>query len=295
MTMAKKFFTLAFSLLSLGSCILGQESDYAARIHQWQHQKEEALRAEDGWLTVVGLFWLKPGDNSFGSAKSNDIVLPALAPAQAGVFTLKDGKVSVTANDGVPLHVNGELAKKAQLSVRPNEKPTVVTLGDLAMFPIQRSDRVGIRLKDKNSQARREFHGMRFFAVDPAWRVEADFVPVEKPTTLSVPNILGQVNEIPTPGRVEFSLKGQKLSLYPVQEGDELFFIFKDLSSGKETYPPGRFLYTALPKHGKVVLDFNQAVSPPCAWTNYATCPLPPKGNSLPIAIDAGEMFAGHR
>jgi uncharacterized protein len=295
MTMASKIFILAFSLLSLISSAFGQESDYAARIHQWQHQKEEALRAEDGWLTVAGLFWLKPGDNSFGSAKSNDIVLPASAPAQAGVFTLKDGKVSVTANDGVPLHVNGELAKKAQLSVRPNEKPTVVTLGDLAMFPIQRSDRVGIRLKDKNSQARREFHGMRFFAVDPAWRVEADFVPVEKPTTLSVPNILGQVNEISTPGRAEFTVNGQKMSLYPVREGNQLFFIFKDLSGGKETYPPGRFLYTALPKHGKVVLDFNQAVSPPCAWTNYATCPLPPKGNSLPIAIDAGEMFAGHQ
>src|SRR5262245_32740036 len=136
---------------------------------------------------------------------------------------------------------------------------------------------------------------MKFFPVDPAWRVEAAFVPAEKPTTLSVPNILGQINEIPTPGRVEFTLKGQKLTLYPVQDGDELFFIFKDLSSRKGTYPPGRFLYTAMPKDGKVVLHFNQAESPPCAWTNYATCPLPPKGNSLPIEIDAGEMFAGHR
>jgi uncharacterized protein (DUF1684 family) len=293
--MSRRTPLLALLVLAFGSWVFGQESDYAARIHQWQHQKEEALRAEDGWLTVVGLFWLKPGDNSFGSDKSNDIVLPAAAPAQAGIFTLKDGKVRVTANDGVPLHVNGAPAKAAQLSEDPTGKPGVVTLGDLSMFPIQRSDRIGIRLKDKKSQARREFHGMKFFPVDPAWRVEADFVPVDKHTMLSVPNILGPVNEIPTPGRAEFTMNGQKMSLYPVREGDELFFIFKDLSSGKGTYPPGRFLYTALPKHGKVVLDFNQAVSPPCAWTDYATCPLPPKGNSLPVEIDAGEMFAGHR
>src|SRR6516162_5455203 len=162
------------------------------------------------------------------------------------------------------------------------------------MFVIQRANRFGIRLKDKNSATRKAFSGLKYFPVQEQYRVEARFLPYDPPKKIAVPNILGDTEEEPSPGYVEFTLSGQKCRLDPVSAGDELFFIFRDLTSGKETYPSGRFLYTDMPKNGEVVLDFNKAVNPPCAFTPFATCPLPPKQNHLPIRIEAGELRYGH-
>ena len=293
--------------LMLVVCVAGAVADgvdYGQQTRQWQMQKEQALRADDGWLTVVGLGWLHPGNNTFGSDKANDIVLPASAPGKAGWFDFDNGVVTLMAVPALDIRVNGKpittgnvgglVMKTAKLATDGSGHADKVTLGDITMFPISRGERVGMRVKDKNSKARREFTGMKFYSVNPVYRIVADFVPAEKGATIKVPNILGQVSDTPTPGHVEFTLNGQKLRLDPVTEGDELFFIFKDDTAGKGTYPPGRFLYTAMPKDGKVVLDFNQAVSPPCAWTNYATCPLPPNSNVLPVAIEAGEIFQRH-
>jgi uncharacterized protein (DUF1684 family) len=149
-------------------------------------------------------------------------------------------------------------------------------------------------LNDKDSEARRRFAGTHWFPVAEQYRVTAKFVPYTPPKKIAVPNILGDVEQDTSPGYVEFTLKGQQLRLDPVTEEDHLFIIFKDQTAGKETYPSGRFLYADMPKNGEVVLDFNQAVDPPCAFTPYATCPLPPPQNHLSIRIEAGELRYGH-
>ena len=307
----------AVCFITFCSALSFAQDGYVAQIEQWQKQQEKELRADDGWLTVSGLFWLHPGKNPFGSGKTNEIVLPAPVPEKAGWFILENGTVTLYAVPTLDIRLNGHpitrgviggvAMKQAKLETDKTGHPGKVTLGDLTMFPITRGDRIAIRLKDKNSQARREFKGMKYYAINPAYRIDADFVPAGTGATLKIPNILGQINDLPTPGYAEFTLGGKKMRLAPVTDGDcgngsagnarsdcRLFFIFKDLTSGHGTYPPGRFLYTDLPKDGKVALDFNRAENPPCAWTAYATCPLPPKENALPVAVEAGEMFTGH-
>jgi uncharacterized protein (DUF1684 family) len=175
--------------------------------------------------------------------------------------------------------------------------PVQVAVNDLTMFVIRRGDRYGIRLRDRNSEARKMFSGLRHFPIDPVYRVTAAFVAYPEPKQLPIPNVLGDTPVMVSPGYVEFSIGGQTLRLEPVYEGadpHELFFIFADQTNGTDTYPSGRFLYTDLPQNGRVVLDFNKAQNPPCAFTAFATCPLPPKQNRLPVRVPAGEMDYGH-
>jgi len=254
--------------------------NYQDEILAWRAQRESALRADGGWLTVAGLFWLKEGANSFGSAAANDIVLPD-GEARAGMFELHGGKVTVALHGQPPRELHPDSEAPAD----------VVKIKDLTLYAIKRGDRYGIRLKDKNSSFRREFTGLHWFPPQESARVTARFVAA--PARLTVPNILGQKEEEPCPGYAVFRWSGQELRLYPVEEGDQLFFIFRDLTSGKETYGAGRFLYAGLPHDGWVVLDFNKAYNPPCAFTPYATCPLPPAQNRLAVRIDAGELKYG--
>lgn len=268
-------------LLATGALWAAAES-YQAQIIEWRKQREAALRTDDGWLTVTGLFWLHEGANSFGPGPSHDIALPADPELKgSGTFELRSGKVT--------MRWNGQIR---ELRTDTAGGPDAVHIGNLTLFMIQRGDRYGIRLKDKNSSFRKEFTGLRYFPVRESYRITARFVP--DPKKVPIPNILGQTQDMPSPGFVEFLIQGQKLRLTPVQESsDELFFIFRDLTAGKETYGSGRFLDTPLPKNGEVVLDFNQAYNPPCAFTPYATCPLPPKENRLPVRVEAGEMKYG--
>lgn len=253
-------------------------SSYKAEVERWRAQREASLKADDGWLTVTGLFWLKEGPNSAGAGAANDIRLPR-GPERLGVFELRGGKVTFHGADGRTLAMQTDKAGS----------PTPLTSGDLTMFVIERGRRYGIRLKDKQSQYRKEFHGLEWFAIDERYRVTARFVPYNPPKSIPVLNVLGDTTVQHSPGFAEFTLNGQSLRLEPVEEGDQLFFILKDRTAGKQTYPAGRFLYAARPKDGTVVLDFNKAYSPPCAFTPYATCPLPPKQNQLPVRIEAGE------
>ena len=270
------------ALVALCSLLPAASERYRAQIEQWRRQREAALRADGGWLTVTGLFWLHEGANSFGSASSNEIVLP-VEPALrgGGTFVLHGGKVTLRL-DGQTRELRPDSAAAADM----------VRLGSLTMFVIRRGDRYGIRLKDANSSFRRDFKGLRYFPVDQAYRLQARFVPDAK--QIPIPNVLGQTEDMPSPGYVEFVLRGRKLRLTPVEESpDSLFFIFRDLTSGSQTYGSGRFLDTDLPRNGAVVLDFNKAYNPPCAFTPYATCPLPPKQNRLPVPIEAGELTYG--
>jgi hypothetical protein len=282
------------ALLALAMLPAGQAS-YRAQIEKWRLQREENLKAENGWLTIAGLFWLKEGRSTMGTAAGNDFVLPpGSAPEKVGTFDFHGGKTVFQAVPGVAVTVNGKPAATASLAADSAGSPDVLGVRNLSMFVIQRGSRFGVRLKDKDSEARRRFAGTQWFPVAEEYRVTAKFVPYSPPKKIAVPNILGDVEQEDSPGYVEFRLKGRQFRLDPVSEGDVLFFIFKDLTAGKETYQSGRFLSADLPQNGEVVLDFNQAVNPPCAFTPYATCPLPPAQNHLSVRIEAGEMRYGH-
>ncbi|MBZ5669705.1 MAG: DUF1684 domain-containing protein [Acidobacteriia bacterium] len=271
------------------------QTSYRTEIEQWRHQREEALKAEDGWLTVAGLFWLKEGENTVGSNRGNNFVLPkASTPERVGAFEFHNGVTTFQAAADVAATVNGRPTTRALLKPDSSGPPDLLSVRGLTMFVIQRGNRFGIRLKDNNSEMRRKFTGTLWFPVKEQYRVTAKYVPYDPPKKISIPNVLGGVEEETSPGYVEFTLNGQHCRLDPVNEGDGLFFIFKDQTAGKETYPSGRFLNTPLPKNGEVLLDFNRAVNPPCAFTPYATCPLPPEQNQLPVRIEAGELRYGH-
>jgi len=255
-------------------------SAYQSEIAEWRRAREAALKADGGWLSVAGLFWLHEGANRFGQDASNDVALPA-GEAHAGVFALNHGKVTVT--------IGGQTRE-----VKP-DSADVVHVGRLNLYVIKRGDRYGIRLKDPESQYRREFHGIEYFPADERYRVTAQFVAERR--TIPILNVLGQTEPSECPGYAVFRLNGQELRLYPILEeagAKQLFYIFRDQTTGKETYGAGRFLYSALPEKGQVTLDFNKAYNPPCAFTPYATCPLPPKENHLPVRIEAGEKKYGH-
>ena len=236
-------------------------SPYQAGIVKWREQKETELKADGGWLTVTGLFWLKEGENRVEGAP--------------GVFVLHDGKARFRADTGAITEMGPDAS---------------VSAGALTFSVIERSGRYGVRLKDMNSKLRTEFRGQRWFPVRESYRVQARFVSYEQPKSMTVPNILGDTYQLPSPGYAVFELEGRELRLEPVVEDQELFFIFRDMTAGKETYGSGRFLYAELPHDGKVELDFNKAENPPCAFTQYATCPLPPKQNVLPVRVEAGEL-----
>ena len=263
----------------LAGAALFAASTYQAEIAQWRRAREAELSRDGSWLTVAGLFWLRDGSNRFGKDVSNEIVLPD-GPARAGAFDLRNGKVTVTM-DGHTRPLAPDSADTAKV-------------GRLSLSAIHRGPKIGIRMRDPASQARRDFHGLDNFPVSEAYRVTARFVA--EPRRIPITNVLGQTETMASPGYAVFRLRGQELRLYPVFEAPatSLFFIFHDQTSGKETYGAGRFLDTDLPRGNRVVLDFNRAYNPPCAFTPYATCPLPPKENHLPVRIEAGEKKYGH-
>ena len=248
----------------------------------------------ENWLVLAGLFWLKPGANTFGSASDNAIVLPS-GPAHAGIFQLQGDDVSVELQKGVDAKIGGQslanLSGKLQADV--SGKPTMIEMGSLRMYVIKRGARLGIRLKDVNSEAARNYAGPIFFPIDMTYRVTGTFVPSDGKKTVDVPNVLGDVTPTPIAGEVHFKLNGQDLTLTTLS-GDPakgVSFVIGDLTSKTDTYPGGRFLDTDPAVDGKVVLDFNRAYNPPCAVTAYATCPLAPKENRLPVAVSAGEKY----
>jgi len=271
---------------------------YRAGVQAWRQERETRLKAEGGWLTLAGLFWLKEGPNPFGTDPAGDIVLPeASAPARAGVFELAGGQVTVTLLPGANGRMGGKPVSGA-VAMRPDTSgsPDLLEMGTLTMNVIKRGDRYGIRLKDKNSAARKGFTGLKWFDIQESYRFEARWVSHPQPKPVKVPNVLGQTESMPSPGYAEFTLGGKLVRLDGVLEdphAEQLFFILRDQTSGKETYGAGRFLYADLPKAGKVVLDFNQAYNPPCAFTPYATCPLPPPQNWMPVRVEAGELNYG--
>ena len=273
------------------------ETDYVSGVEKWRQERETNLKKETGWLTVAGLFWLKEGTNSVGAGEKFDVRLTDnFKQGKFGEIEFKDGKAILKVEKGVEAQTGGKtISAPVELVSDEKEKPTEIRTGTQTFYLIKREERFGIRLKDSNSEARRNFKGLHWFPIDESYKVAARFEAFPEPKEIAVPNVLGGNFKMKSPGLLKFSLKGQEYSLQPVDEGDgTLFIIFRDKSSESETYKSGRFLYAEKPVNGEAVLDFNKAENPPCAFTPYATCPLPPPGNSLEVEVKAGEKRYDH-
>ncbi len=292
--MSRRFPLLLFGLLAV---LAPAQDAYRASVDAWHAGRVQRLGAEDGWLSLIGRDWLNPGENTLGSAPGSTVLLPDwAAPAKAGLFLVEGSTVRFRPYPGSGLLLNGQPATEAVLKADADGKPDLIQAGRVTCFVIRRGNRVGIRIKDPENPARKAFQGVARFPVDPAWRIEADFVAYPTPQVRQVPTVLGTSEPMTTPGLLTFKVGGKDFSLEPMVEDPEhpqLFLIFKDATSAQGTYPAGRFLYADMPKGGKVILDFNKAYNPPCAFTLFATCPLPPKQNQLSIAVTAGEKDPG--
>ena len=263
-----------------------QQDDYVSNIEAWRLEREQNLKADDGWLTVAGLFFLREGDNTFGSSPLNDIVLPE-GPAEAGVFELQNQKVTLQAAVRKTLTVDG--AQVTSTTLYPSEERVNITIGDLTLFVHHSGSRLAIRMRTTNSAIRQAFTGLQWYSVKETYRVPARFIPHDKPITVTVQNILGDIETLTSYGSVKLTLNGESLEMLPVDSDGQLWFIFRDLTSGTETYGAARFLYADAPENGWTTVDFNKAYNPPCAFNPHTTCPLPPIQNRLQLRIEAGE------
>lgn len=283
-------------LLFLAPALLAQApADFAAAHAAWQAERHRSLAAPEGWLSLVGLHFLKEGENAAGSDPALPVTLPG-APPRVGAFQLAGDRVTFRAEPGAGVTLKGASVSEAALRSDAEGAPDVLALGTLRFHVIRRGDRFAIRVKDTASPALAAFKGVSAFPPDPAYRVVATFEPYPTPRSVGIPTVLGTTEAMPAPGLVRFKLKGRSYALQPVQEGgpdSKFFFIFMDATAGKETYPAGRFLYADPPRNGRLILDFNRAVNPPCAFSDFATCPLPPKQNVLKVRIPAGEKTYG--
>ena len=274
------------------------DDPYTQAIEKWRAERLKEVNGENGWTTLVGLFWLREGENKFGSGRSNEIALPAKsAPKVAGSIRLENGVVRLEAKSEAGITYEGKAVTDLVLQSDDGGKPTILTLRSLKLFVIKRGDKLGLRVKDIQNPARSHFAGLDFFPIDVSWRVQAKFEPYNPPKIIPIVNVLGMVDNMTSPGSLVFEISNKSYRLEPVLEkgSKELFVIFGDLTSGKETYGAGRYLYADPPDAGgKVVLDFNKAHNPSCAFTKFATCPLPPRQNRLAVRIEAGEKkYAG--
>ena len=285
------------ALVSVGVVITGQmlvaQQSYRQDLQAWRDRRDMNLRGDNSWLTVAGLVFLKPGRNTFGAGPLNDVVLPEGADTGTGVLELDRGRVRLVSKKTVT--VNNTLTTEADIKPATDDRPADrVSLGSVSFFLMRSGDRIAVRLRDQNSQLRLAFTGLKWFPANDAYKVAARFEPYSSPRTVKVPNILGDLDPFQATGLLAFALAGKtyKLEVYDTGGGAEpLFNVFKDLTSGHETYPAARFLNAARPKtNGETVLDFNKAYNPPCAYNPYTTCPLPTAQNRLNVRIEAGEL-----
>ncbi len=266
----------ALFLLAALMFAAGNQDDVTA----WRQDREAKLKASDGWLSVAGLVWLKPGETTVGSAPVNGIVLPKRAPVHAGVVTFRSGQVTFTPTKG------------SAISMKPNSQD-FIAVGDIHLLLIERGGMLGIRIKDNQSSTRKSFTGLQWFPYREDWVIQARFVPYDRPRELLFDAQAGGKQKMTAPGYVEFEQGGRKLRLTPILDGEGWEFVFRDATAGKSTYSAARFLDVAPAENGRLTLDFNRAYNPPCVFTPYATCPLPPPENRLAVAVEAGEKMYG--
>lgn len=285
---------LAQALIALIFSIPAQaqaQSAYKAGLLEWRQARAEALKAPKGWLSLAGLHWLKPGENSFGAAKGNMVVFPKGAPAQVGTFRLQNDSVWMEVLPGMPAQYLGEPVSRMLMYPGGN----AVDMERFSWVVLKRGELYGVRLWDAEAPALKEFSAIDHFKADKKWHIKARFVPFPEPRTVMVPNILGMEVEQRSPGVLKFKIKGRPFELLALEETEtHLFIVFSDETTGAETYGGGRYLSVSMPdKRGKTIIDFNKAYNPPCVFTPYATCLLPMAENRLNIAVTAGEKNYG--
>ncbi len=262
---------------------------------EWREARHRAMKDSTSWLTIAGLFWLEEGENTFGAAAGNDVRLPGdSSPPEAGVFILKNEEVTVELGRGVDATINGSAVRRKGMKPDSEGDPDRLEMDGLRLWIIERSGRFAVRLRDLDAPRYRNYHGLEFFPPRKDYRVTGRFVPFDSVKTVTVPTVVGTVTEMKSPGYVTFRLKGRKLRLDVFggsRNTGEFFIIMRDKTSGEETYGGCRYLTAPVLDDGRVELNFNRAVNPPCAYTPYATCPLPPPENNLPVRVGAGEKI----
>jgi uncharacterized protein (DUF1684 family) len=296
----QKIIVIAFFISIINEPIMAQTKDenYRKETEQWHQTREANLKKENGWLTVSGLFWLEEGENTIGSNKENKIVFPAgKADANIGKITLLNDEVSMTINAGVMVKRNDTLFSNGSIfNKNTAEQSIILAHKNIRWFIIKRGTRIGVRLRDLESDARKNFTHIERFPVNEKWKIIATFVPPTDKKTIPIHDVIGNTTETEFGGTLQFELNGKTFALDATLEGaDDLFIVFGDYTNGIKTYGAGRFLYAKKPKEGNmVILDFNKSYNPPCAFTDFATCPLPPDQNKLPIEVTAGELKYGN-
>jgi uncharacterized protein (DUF1684 family) len=269
------------------------KASYDEEVRAWRNSRIKELTGEDGWLALAGLYWLNPGKNTIGSGASRDIVLPSgKAPDYAGSILVAGGSVKMEVAAGAGITSEGKPVSTLELHNDEGGKPTVLKLGSLSFHVIKRGDKLGLRVKDRDNPDRASFKGLDYYPISIGWRLEGTFIPYAPPKLIPITNILGMVEDQKSPGAISFQVGGGTYQLDVVieQGSNELFIMFADKTTGAQTYGSGRYLYAPMPSaDGKTIIDFNKAYNPPCAFTRFATCPLPPRQNRLTIAVQAGE------
>ena len=268
---------------------------YFAEMRDWRQRRHDRLASEDGWLTLVGLEWLHEGSNRIGSDADNDIRI-AGGPAYWGTIELSGGALHFTPAPAAQLTIDDVAAGPTRLVPDTEGEPTVVRSDNLSFQVILRGS-YALRIKDRRAPTRLSFRGVDSYPIEPGWRKETRFSPAEPGETIAIANVLGQSEDMTVAGTVEFEHEGRDFNLLVLQEPDasSLWLLFADRSNGRETYGAGRFLYSdGMPENGRLVLDFNKSYNPPCAFSDYSTCPLPPQQNRLDLVVTAGEKNYHH-
>jgi len=272
--------------------MINMTSTYEESILQERKEREVRFKnTERGWLGLVGLYWLRDGENTIGSHPTNDIILPLVAPGRIGIVQYNNGVATFRAERGVPIYCNGKkVTLKTLVADIYEDEADFLQIGDLTLVLLERADRHLIRVWNKHSETRENFTGFKQYHINPKYCLEAKYTAYNTPKLISIQDVIEIYHETPFQGYVTFELDGEEHRLEARMDEDEVMRLdFRDETNGDTTYVGGRFLIAEMPKDGKIIVDFNQAYNPPCAYTDYATCPLPPPENRLPIRIEAGE------
>jgi hypothetical protein len=295
--MKMRFGLISSVLLFIAACGAGNGDfdrvAYDAELEQWRVERLESLKSPYGYLNLAGLFWLEPGISRFGSADDNDVVFPHTAAPRIGEFRVSESGVVMQVEEGVDVRYDEVPVRSILISDDTTDNPVTITYGSLAWTVIERDGRFAVRLRDFEHPAIDAFPAIEYYPVDPELRVSAKLHRFATPKILNVDTVIEGLGYRPeSPGTVRFDLGGESFELEAYASGDELFFVFGDQTSGRETYPAGRFLYAAVPgDDGVTLLDFNRAYNPPCAFNSFATCPVASPRNRMKTRVEAGEKY----
>lgn len=292
--MKKNIFIIGLLIVVFSTFVEAQKT-YKSEIIEWRNDYETKLRSENSWLSLAGLFWLKEGINTIGGGSNYDIQLTEnFKNGKFGEILFQNGTAILKVENGIEALKDGQKFSEAALISDEKGKPSTIEIGSQSFYLIKRENKYGIRLKDKSNKPLLDFKGLHWFPVSQKYKIVAQFEPFEKPKEILVPNIMGGNFKLKSEGLLKFKINGKSYSLQPVTEDDKFFIIFRDSTSKTETYSLGRFLYADKSKDNKIILDFNKAENPPCAYTSFATCPIPPPQNRLQATIKAGEKKYDH-